>query len=160
MLDTQPHFRSKSHVSFLSLKLLMSGYSSALLPKWLPSFRLPAELGTGKTSRGFNCTETWEWSEREKNKPATFVFLRHHTKCASDISNNNNLKKAQCNISSPEKSKLYWNNSSKLRALFRSSRTSTVVVIMFIPLRRCKHWVNLCKHYHILIKILHRLWWL
>lgn len=98
-----------------------------------------------------------ESEQRERKKNSTFSNAK---KCASDISNNTNLKKKkrQCNISSPEKSKLYWNNSSKLRALFRSSRKRTIVVIVFNPLRRCKHWVKLCKHYHILIKILHRLW--
>lgn len=126
---------------------------SSSLPGWLISFRLPAELRTGKTSRSFNCAETWEWTEREKN--------RHQILYSWDIAQNVPLifqtTKTQCNISPPEKSKLYW-NTSKLRALFRSSRTRTIVVIIFNPLRRCKHWVKLCKHYHILIKILHRLW--
>jgi len=48
-----------------------------------------------------------EQRERER-KRQHFVFLRQPKKCASDISNNKNFQtKSQCNISSPEKSKLY-----------------------------------------------------
>lgn len=65
VLDTQAHFRSKPRVRH---------EPSAHFPKWLPSFRLPAELGTGKTSRGFNCTETLE-RERQTETNSGFCIL-------------------------------------------------------------------------------------